>query len=274
MSLRDHNIWVVGAGFLGSALAEACRAERAHVITIDPDAVATLRGSVADVDLLIHARSRLEPDIVFCCTATHGGDAEAYRNAYLAPVSSLVSMLRGTRIVFCSSTSVYSGQGGEIITEESPVHADSERAAILLETEEMVLQSGGVVARLAPLYGPGRCELVRRFVQGLPCLPGEDDRLLNYLHVEDAVDALMMLGTQPWLREGLFNVSSECFSKAVIYSRLESVFGMEPPVESAPASVRGMSDMRVECRRLQEVGWVPLCTMTEFAQEWKAKASQ
>ncbi len=270
MSLRDHNIWVVGAGYLGAALAEACRLERAHVITIDPDAVATLRGSAADVDLLLHARSRLEPDIVFCCTATHGGEVEDYRNAYLAPVSALVNMLQGTRIVFCSSTSVYAGRNGESVTEETPAKADSERAAILLQTEELVLKSGGVVARLAPLYGPGRCELIRRFMLGLPRLPGEGTRLLNYLHLEDAMDALIMLGIQPWLREGLFNVSSECFTKADIYAQLEQVTGQDASLEDAPASVRGVSDMRVECPRMLELGWVPLCSMVEFVKEWNS----
>lgn len=270
MSLREHKIWVIGAGFLGSVLAEACRAEGAHVLTIDPDAVANLRGSAADPDLLRHALTRVVPDIVFCCTATHGGTAEDYHRAYLEPVVNLDHLLQGTRVVFCSSTSVYGGQGGETVTEDSPTRAETEKAQILLLAEEVVINSGGVVARLAPLYGPDRCELVRRFMKGLPGLPGEDSRVLNYLHVEDAADALMLLGTQPWLQDGVYNVSGESFSKKEIYSRLEEIFELDAVPESAEPSDRGVSDMRVDCSRLIELGWEPICTVEELARDWKA----
>jgi nucleoside-diphosphate-sugar epimerase len=269
MSLRHHKIWIIGAGFLGSVLAEACRAEGARVLTIDPAAVANLRGSAADKDLLRHALTRLEPDIVFCCAATRGGTPEDYRKAYLAPVVNLDQLLRGTRVVFCSSTSVYAGRDGVTVTEESPVLAESERAEILLHAEQVVLRNGGVVARLAPLYGPERCELVRRFKEGLPGLPGREERVLNYLHVEDAADALLLLGTHPWLQDGIYNVSGECFSKGDIYARLAELTGLDPVPEESEPSVRGASDMRVDCSRIRELGWEPICTMEELAQEWK-----
>lgn len=269
MSMRDHNIWVIGAGFLGSVLAEACRREGGHVLTIDPDAVASLRGSAADADLLRHALKRMVPDIVFCCTATHGGTAEDYRRAYLEPALNLDHLLEGTRVVFCSSTSVYGGRGGVVVTEESPVNAETERTEILLRAESVVLNSGGVVARLAPLYGEERCELVRRFMAGLPCLPGDDARILNYLHVEDAADALLLLGTQPWLQDGIYNVCGESFSKGEIYERLEKLFGIEREPESSEPSVRGVSDMQVDCTRMRDLGWEPICSVMELATEWK-----
>ena len=268
MSLRGHSIWVIGAGFLGSVLADSCRAEGARVLTIDPAAVANLRGSAAEESVLRHAMERLVPDIVFCCTATHGGSAEDYRCAYLKPAQNLNRLLRGSRVVFCSSSSVYAACHGGTVTEDSPTAAETERARVLLEAEAEVLKGGGVVARLVPLYGPGRCELVRRFMEGLPGLPGDDSRLLNYLHVEDAADALLLLGTQPWLQEGVFNVNGETFTRKEIYDRLSALTGLDvPPGASAP-SVRGVSDMRVDCSRILELGWEPICTVEELASEW------
>lgn len=271
MSLCGHKIWVIGAGYLGSTLAEACRQEGAHVLTIDPAAVANLRGSAADAEVLRHALERMVPDTVFCCTATHGGTAEDYRKAYLEPALNLDHLLEGTRVVFCSSTSVYAGRGGEVITEDSPPKADSERAGILLRAETVILNSGGVVARLAPLYGEERCELVRRFREGLPALPGADDRVLNYLHVEDAADALLLLGTQPWLQYGVYNVCGESFTKKEIYAQLQEIFGIEPGPECSGPSQRGMSDMRVDCTRIRELGWEPICSVPELARDWKAR---
>lgn len=269
MMLSEHNVWVLGAGFLGSALAEECRQEGARVLTIDPAAVAHLRGSAADMNLLRHALTRLVPDIVFCCTATHGGTPEAYREAYLAPAKNLCALLRGTRVVFCSSSSVYAGRGGVVVTEDSPVCASSERAQVLLEAEQVVLNHAGVVARLAALYGPGRCELIRRYMEALPTLPGEDCRRLNYLHRDDAVSALLLLGTRCWLQEGLFNVSGESFTKGGIYALLEATFGIEVEPESSAPSKRGVTDMRVDCARLRALGWVPRNDMLNFAREWK-----
>ena len=268
MSLAGHSVWVIGAGFLGAALAESCRAAGARVLTIDPAAVANLRGSAADDALLRHALERLVPDVVFCCTATHGGSAAAYREAYSAPAEHLSRLLRGTRVVFCSSTSLYAGRGGEMVNEDTPPKAESERARILLHAESAILEQGGVVARLAPLYGPGRCELVRRFLHALPQLPGAPERRMNYLHLDDAVSALLLLATQPWLEHGVYNVSGESFTKRTIYGLLESVFSMEAEPESSAPSVRGLSDMRVDCARLKSLGWSPQRNMLAFAREW------
>ncbi len=268
MKLPGHSVWIIGAGFLGSALADACREAGARVLTIDPAAVANLRGSAGDEALLRHALQRLVPDMVFCCAATHGGTAGDYRRAYLEPVEKLMPLLQGTRVVFCSSTSVYAGQGGETVTEDTPPRAASERAGILQQAENVVLQGGGVVARLAPLYGPGRCELLRRFFKALPGLPGAAGRRLNYLHRDDAVQALLLLGTQPWLQEGLFNVSGESFTKSSIYGLLETAFNIEAEPDAAEPSARGVSDMHVDSSRLRALGWSPQRSMLAFAHEW------
>ena len=266
----DRQVWVVGAGFLGSALAAACRAAGERVLTIDPVAEADVQGCAAEKPVLQQALTRLVPHVVYCCTATHGGTAEDYRAAYPEVVAALVENLPAScRQVFCSSTSLYAAAQGERITEEAPLLASMERAELLRAAESAVLGQGGVVARLAPLYGDERCELVRRFMAGLPCLPGDDSRILNYLHVEDAADALLLLGTQPWLQDGIYNVCGESFAKDDIYARLEKLFGIEREPESSASSVRGASDMRVDCTRIRDLGWEPICSVMELAAEWK-----
>ena len=61
---------------------------------------------------------------------------------------------RGAALAFTSSTSVYAQGDGEWVTEESPAEPDRETGRVLRATEEFVLAGGGIVARLAGIYGP------------------------------------------------------------------------------------------------------------------------
>ena len=263
----DRQVWVVGAGFLGSALAAACRAAGERVLTIDPVAEADVQGNAAEKSVLQQALARLVPHVVYCCMATHGGTAEDYRAAYPEVVAALVENLpESCRLVFCSSTSLYAAAQGERITEESPLLASTERAKLLMKAEALVLGQGGVVARLVPLYGPGRCELVRRYLAGEPCLPGGAGRCMNYVHRDDAVAALRLLAADG---EGVYNLCGESFTKGEIYSRLQDAVGLSVPVQESAPSKRGMSDMVVDSTRLRSLGWMPWHDMLAFACQWK-----
>lgn len=263
----DRQVWVVGSGFLGSALAAACRAAGERVLTIDPVAEADVQGSAAETPVLRQALARLVPHVVYCCTATHGGTAEDYRVAYPEVVAALVENLPAScRLVFCSSTSLYAAAQGERITEESPLLASTERAKLLMDAESVVLGQGGVVARLVPLYGPGRCELVRRYLAGEPCLPGGAGRCMNYVHRDDAVCALRLLAADG---AGVYNLCGESFTKGEMYARLQETIGLPVPAQESAPSKRGVSDMLVDSTRLRSLGWEPRHDMLTFARHWK-----
>lgn len=236
--------WVVGTGFLGAALLRALP----HAIGIDCAAPADVRGDAADAAVLARAAQTLAPQLVFCCTATHGGDAAAYRHAYADVVSALPP---GARAVFCSSTSVE--------------HADGERQRILRAAEDAVLARGGVVARLAPLYGPGRCELLRRHLAGEPRLAGEGARVLNYLHVQDAVDALLLLAARGESR--CYTVCGESFSKAEAYALLERLTGVPAAHADAAPSRRGCGGAAADTAAIRALGWHPARRFADFVTD-------
>ena len=272
MSLAGQRVWIIGAGFLGSVLASCCREVGARVLTIDAHAPADVHGSAADAAVLHRAMDVLVPDVVFCCAATRGGTPEDYVQSYLEPARLLGRVAGGARVVFCSSTSVYAARLGQVVTEETPLPAATGRSGVLLGAEAEVLRGGGVVARLAPLYGPARCKLVRRFMERLAGLPGSDSRVLNYLHVKDAARALMLLAALPALPERVFNVCGESFSRGDIYAGLEAVFGWNAAEVSSEPSVRGVSDMWVDSSRLRRLGWCPRHTVLELARQWKEES--
>lgn len=256
MSLQPTDrVWVIGGGFLGSKVATACRAAGARVLVIDPAAPADVCGALSDSAVLEAAEGHFLPTHIFCCMATRGGSVEQYRECYLATVQSLSARVPSARIVFCSSISVYGDCGNAVITEQTQPAATTERAAILLEAEQVVLAHGGCVARLAALYDEDRCELRRRHLAREPRLPGPPQRMLHYVHVQDAASALLLLATLP--QGGVYHVCGTPFSKQEAYAALAQETGLPPVEEEAPPSCRGMVQGQVSSALLQSKGWYP-----------------
>ena len=63
------------------------------------------------------------------------------------------------------STAVFAEDAGGDVDERSPVHTTG-NPGILLEGEQRVRDAGGVVIRLAGIYGPGRDRIVRMVRDG------------------------------------------------------------------------------------------------------------
>ena len=251
--LRGQRVWVLGAGYLGRILAERCREVGAQVLTIDssPAAAADICADAADAEVLAHVlKQEGEPDYVFSCLATRGGTVEDYRRCYLGAVRALGTIGMAGRCVFCSSTSLYAGV--------------TERNTVLQEAEQEILGAGGAVARLAPIYGPGRCELLRRHLAREPRLSGAPDRVLNYLHVQDAAEALLVLAVRGV--KGVYPVSGEAFTKAEAYAMMERLSGIPAAAEDAPASKRGGTSEIIDTAQLRALGWQPSWRFIDFVR--------
>src|SRR5438270_9472883 len=155
-------VLIAGCGYLGQAAADSFRAADWNVEgwTQSVESAARLSGKrypVHSVDISeskqLGARSG-DFDAVIHCASTRGGDAEVYRRDYLAGARNLLERFPASRVLFTSSTSVYSQKRGESVTEESPAQPNHETGKILQEAEQLVLSEGGIVARLAGIYGP------------------------------------------------------------------------------------------------------------------------
>lgn len=276
-------VLIAGCGYVGQATADLFHqagwqvqgwthsqksaAELAHapypVIAVDLADVRAVGARPENFEAVIH------------CASTRGGDADLYRRIYWQGVSNLMNRFVGSTILFTSSTSVYGQTDGSWVTETSETEPARETSRVLLVAEELVRNGGGIVARLAGIYGPGRSALLRKFLAGEATIDPKKDRFINQVHRDDIAAAFLLLMNQKASASGIYNVvddqpilQSECYRW--LGQRLgRAVPPIARPVLSAvegskPGRKRGASNKRVNNAKLRSLGWVP--RYSNFAQ--------
>src|SRR4029453_12747165 len=262
-------ILIAGCGYVGEATADLFHSagwnvegwvhskESAARLSVKPYSIRVLdfsqRGEVAKragvFDAVIH------------CASSRGGDAEAYGQIYLNGARHLLETFPKAKILFTSSTSVYAQRDGSWVTEESETKPLRETSQILLEVENLILEKGGIVARLAGIYGPQRSALLSKFLNGTATIDPQNDRFANQVHRDDIPSALfLLLNRKAQTSAQIYNVvddqpllQSECYGW--LAERLNRPL---PPIrKSKTPRKRGNTNKRVSNTKLRHLGWTP-----------------
>ena len=264
-------VLIVGCGFVGEAAADrfhaagwqvsawtgseesAARlgAEKPYPVVAcdvtDPAAVARLAEGTSPPDAVVQSVS-----------SGRGGGPEQYRRVYLGGARNLLATFRPGRFVYVGSTSVYAQTDGAWLDESAPTLPDRETGRVLLATEAVVLGvPGGVVARLAGIYGPGRSVLLRKFLASEAVIEGDGGRWLNQIHRDDAAAAVVRLARSD-APPGVYNVADDGpLTQRALYTALAARFGRPlPPFGPVdPDRKRGWTSKRVANGRLRALGW-------------------
>lgn len=116
------------------------------------------------------------------------------------------------KVVYASSSVVY---GDKVCTpriESEPVSDIDTYTRVKVESEQRVLSSGGVVARLANIYGPEMpkknvlSQILDQLKQDGPIQLQDTSHVRDFIWVEDVAEAFVKLVTQKV--EGLFNIGT------------------------------------------------------------------
>ncbi len=199
-------------------------------------------------------------DAVIHCASSGGGDADTYHQIYLNGARNLLDRFNGSIVVFTSSSSVYAQTDGSWVTEESETKPTRETGRTLLETENLVLVHGGIVARLAAIYGPGRSALLSKFLSGEATIDPESDRFINQVHRDDIAAALLfLLDRQPQGKQIYNVVDDQPIRQSECYRWLAQKLNRPlPPIgKSTRRYKRGDSNKRVSNAKLRKLGWTP-----------------
>jgi len=261
-------ILIAGCGYIGQAAADLFHAAGWAVEgwTRSAQSAATLAAKpylVRDVDISEPAQVAKcvgTFDAMIHCASSRGGDVEMYRRIYLDGACNLLENFPGPQLLFMSSTSVYAQRDGSCVTEESETKPLRETSRVILEAEREVLNRGGIVARLAGIYGPGRSALLNKLLAGTAIIDPENDRFVNQVHRDDIAAALFVLVNQEAKGAQIYNVvddqpipQSECYRW--LAQRLNRPL---PPIGmSSQQRKRGESNKRVSNAKLRRLGWAP-----------------
>jgi len=261
-------ILISGCGYVGQAAADLfyARGWAVQGWTRSAESAASLSGkpyAVRNVD--VSRRTEVAEcaetfDAVIHCASSSGGDAEMYGQVYLGGARNLLETFPGSKLLFTSSTSVYAQRDGSWVTEESETKPMRETSRILLEVERLVLDHGGIVARLAGIYGPGRSAMLNKFMAGAAIIDPENDRFVNQVHRDDIAAALFFLLNREAEGAQIYHVvddqpilQSECYRwLAQRLNRPLPLFG-----RSTQQRKRGDSNKRVSNAKLRRLGWTP-----------------
>jgi nucleoside-diphosphate-sugar epimerase len=264
----SQSVLIVGCGFVGLPLAQSFASSgwKTHAITASKPSAASLQREsfavhaidIAEAKEFENLPERIFDVVVHCASSGRGGAAD-YARVFFDGVQNLKAALEYRRLIFTSSTSVYAQTDGSWVDETGPAEPVRETGQILRKTEELVIGAGGAVARLAGLYGPGRCAPLEKLLQGKATIQEDGCRLMNMCHQLDAAGALRFLAESEG--NGLFNVVdnepvSEMEWFQFVCQRLH-----KPLPPTGPRDLnrkRGWTNKRVSNQKLRSLGWNPI----------------
>lgn len=171
----------------------------------------TLQSFVEGADIIYHLAAELQ-------------DEELMWDVNVNGTRNLLEMAQGKigRWVQLSSTGVYGARHGALITEQSPLKPNNPYEKSKAEADSLVVEYAknkklqAVILQPSNVYGPempnqSLFQLISVINRGLFFFVGKQGAQVNYIHVDNVVDALMLCGDAPTCSElSTYIVSDNC----------------------------------------------------------------
>jgi len=271
-------VLIIGCGYVGLPLGAELVRQGHEVFGVrrSPAAQANLEAAgihplIADVtrpEMLATLPSPFDW-VVNTVASTRGGGPDDYRQVYLEGTRNLIDWLAASppkKFVYTSSTGVYGQDDGSLVKETSPTEPAAETAQMLVETEQLLLSAArerrfpAVILRVAGIYGPDRGHLFRQYLRSEAVIPGKGDRLLNMIHRDDVVGAIVAALKAGRPGEVYNAVDDEPVTQLAFLRWLSETLGRDlppfGPAETEMSRKRGLTSKKVSNRKLRmELGY-------------------
>jgi len=232
---------IVGCGYVGQSLGRSLLAA-GHAVAgttttrhREPDlleaGITPIVQNARETEQLADLLLSREVDTVFATLAA-GRDGD-YHRVYadgLRSVAEACEIGGVRRLIYTSSTSIYTQDDGSRVDESTPTPPTTPNTAALLIAEQAVLDQsrgfGGTVLRLGGIYGPGR-DLAQRIRQAAGTRRSDGRHIVNLIHRDDIVAALTLLLDHPY--PGVLNlVDDHPLPRRDLYDAVLELLGLEP----------------------------------------------
>lgn len=212
-----QKVFIAGCGYIGERIARSYRESGADVACMvrTPEHGARLKASgfstvisAVDDPAAIPALNLTGRILFYLVPPPGGGIADSRARNFIARI---LATETPAKIVYMSATSVYSGNSGETITEESPTAPDSAMGKRRLDAEAAFREYGSandvpvIILRVSGIYGPGRLPLMQ-LSQGQPLLNEDESGPSNRIHADD-LTAVCIAAAERGRDGDIFNIS-------------------------------------------------------------------
>lgn len=247
---RPPTTLIVGAGYVGSALADAL-CPLGPVFTLRRSAVAAsagLKAIRADVARPFDLPDLPPLDAVVYLVGADGRTTQAYEAAYEAGPRHLIAALQRAgqqprRLIYASSTSVYGQADGALLDEQSATEPRSFSGRSVLTGEALFAAAPWPATRVrfAGIYGPGRERFLRGVLDGSIGL-SDDDPHTNRIHRDDCVAVVQAVLTAPAPPPIVLACDPTPTRRNTVIRWIADRAGIEPSTETAPSARRSAGD--------------------------------
>jgi nucleoside-diphosphate-sugar epimerase len=241
---RCERVAIIGCGYVGMATGRRLVVEGTDVLgtTTTPERFGELsqvgiQPSLARVDQEILRDICATVDTVVITVAA--GRHNNYSDVYATGAKNIIAAITGTsvqRIIYTSSTRVYSENNGAWVDENTPTVSIDDASAALIDAERTLLDGGAKldistsILRLGGLHGPGR-ELAPRICAAAGTTRSDGDMFVNLVDVRDIVSVIVALTRIS--HHGVLNVT-----------------------DGAPITRRRLYDRELDARELPPITWL------------------
>ena len=264
------SVLIAGCGDIGSRLATQLLGNDWQVYglrrSIDrlPAGVTGVAGDLFSEQCPVQWPSGQIDYLVYSAAATEHDEA-GYQAAYVDGLKNTLSWLeqngqRPRRLLFVSSSGVFAQKGGEWVDETSPAEATSYSGRIMLDAEQVALNSGiaASVVRLTGIYGPGREWMLGQVRKGYR-VAVEPPLYGNRIHADDAAGLLAFLLEADRQGKALddcyIGVDNAPVPLAQVVGWLRERMGVTE--WAAEESIRRAGSKRCSNARAKALGWEP-----------------
>ncbi len=191
-----EQVLLVGCGYVGQRVARLAREQGSSLAALgrepeglgnlEKEGIQTVRGDLDDPGPIpdLPTRNRV---VFYFVPPPGGGDRDTRIRNFLG---SIEPGEEPAKIIYIGTSGVYGDCRGEMVTEETPVKAQTPRARRRLDAETILTAWSenrkvlSIRLRVTGIYGPDRLPL-DKIRQGLPVLREEDAPLTNRIHADD-----------------------------------------------------------------------------------------